>query len=65
MIVDETGELEQMRALLRSRFEQSSLRDEKRFAANFEELLRVAWQEHLERSKHLSVKSSPPSVVDR
>jgi protein O-GlcNAc transferase len=57
--------LEQMRALLRSRFEQSSLRDEKRFAANFEELLRVAWREHLERSKHLSVKSSPPSVVDR
>jgi predicted O-linked N-acetylglucosamine transferase (SPINDLY family) len=43
--------LEQLRASLRARFEQSSLRDEKRFAANFGELLRVAWQQHLERSK--------------
>jgi protein O-GlcNAc transferase len=43
--------LEQLRASLRSRFEQSSLRDEKRFAANFEKLLRTAWQEHLEHSK--------------
>ena len=43
--------LEQLRASLRARFEQSSLRDEKRFAAKFEELLRVAWQQHLERSK--------------
>jgi predicted O-linked N-acetylglucosamine transferase (SPINDLY family) len=43
--------LEQLRASLRARFEQSSLRDEKRFAANFEELLRVAWQQHLEHSK--------------
>ena len=37
--------LEQLRASLRSRFEQSSLRDEKRFAANFEALLRTAWQQ--------------------
>jgi len=37
--------LEQLRASLRSRFEQSSLRDEKRFAANFEALLRSAWQQ--------------------
>ncbi len=37
--------LEQLRASLRSRFEQSSLRDEKRFAANFEQLLRIAWQQ--------------------
>jgi protein O-GlcNAc transferase len=43
--------LEQLRASLRSRFEQSSLRDEKRFAANFEKLLRTAWHEHLERFK--------------
>jgi predicted O-linked N-acetylglucosamine transferase (SPINDLY family) len=43
--------LEQLRASLRSRFEQSSLSDEKRFAANFEELLRTAWQQHLEHSK--------------
>jgi protein O-GlcNAc transferase len=41
--------LEQLRASLRSRFEQSSLRDEKRFAANFEKLLRAAWHEYLER----------------
>ena len=41
--------LEQLRASLRARFEQSSLRDEKRFAANFEKLLRTAWEEHLER----------------
>jgi protein O-GlcNAc transferase len=43
--------LEQLRASLRSRFEQSSLRDENRFAANFEKLLHTAWQEHLEHSK--------------
>ena len=47
--------LEQLRASLRVRFEQSSLRDEKRFAANFEELLRVAWQQQLK----------PPSAADR
>jgi protein O-GlcNAc transferase len=35
--------LEQVRASLRDRFERSSLRDESRFAANFEELLRIAW----------------------
>jgi protein O-GlcNAc transferase len=45
--------LEQLRASLRSRFEQSSLRDEKRFAANFEKLLRTAWHEHLEHFKQL------------
>jgi protein O-GlcNAc transferase len=43
--------LEQLRASLRARFAQSSLRDEKRFAAKFEELLRTAWQQHLEHSK--------------
>jgi protein O-GlcNAc transferase len=42
--------LEQLRASLRARFEQSSLRDEKRFAANFEELLRTACREHLAHS---------------
>ncbi len=35
--------LELLRTSLRSRFEQSSLRDEKRFATNFEEILRTAW----------------------
>jgi protein O-GlcNAc transferase len=45
--------LEQLRASLRARFEQSSLRDEKRFAANFEKLLRIAWHEHLEHFKYL------------
>jgi protein O-GlcNAc transferase len=43
--------LEKLRASLRRRFEQSSLRDEKRFAANFERLLRTAWHEHLEHFK--------------
>jgi predicted O-linked N-acetylglucosamine transferase (SPINDLY family) len=43
--------LEQLRASLRSRFEQSSLSDETRFAANFEDLLRTAWQKHFEHSK--------------
>jgi protein O-GlcNAc transferase len=37
--------LEALRASLRSRLEQSSLRDEKRFAANFEMLLRTAWRQ--------------------
>ncbi len=40
--------LEQLRASLRARFEQSPLRDEQRFAANFEELLRTAWRRHVE-----------------
>lgn len=39
--------LEQLRRGLRNRVEQSPLRDEKRFAANFEELLNAAWQHHL------------------
>jgi protein O-GlcNAc transferase len=43
--------LEQLRASLRTRFDQSSLRDEKRFTEKFEELLRTAWQQHLEHSK--------------
>ncbi|HEX3914555.1 MAG TPA: tetratricopeptide repeat protein [Steroidobacteraceae bacterium] len=38
--------LEQMRASLRTRFEQSSLRDEKRFTAGFEELLLNVWKIH-------------------
>jgi protein O-GlcNAc transferase len=37
--------LEALRASLRSRLEQSSLRNEKRFAANFEALLRAAWRQ--------------------
>jgi protein O-GlcNAc transferase len=40
--------LEQLRASLRARFEQSPLRDERRFAANFEELLRTAWRRHVD-----------------
>jgi predicted O-linked N-acetylglucosamine transferase (SPINDLY family) len=39
--------VEQLRASLRSRFERSPLRDEKRFTAKFEELLRGAWQQHV------------------
>jgi protein O-GlcNAc transferase len=40
--------LEQLRASMRERFERSSLRDEKRFAANFEELLRTAWRKYVQ-----------------
>lgn len=40
--------LERVRSSLRARFEQSSLRDERRFAANFEELLRTAWRRHVD-----------------
>jgi protein O-GlcNAc transferase len=43
--------LEQLRASLRARFEQSSLRDETRFTAKFEDLFRTAWRQHLEHSK--------------
>jgi predicted O-linked N-acetylglucosamine transferase (SPINDLY family) len=43
--------LEQLRGSLRDRFDQSPLRDEKRFTAKFEDLLRTVWREHLERSK--------------
>jgi protein O-GlcNAc transferase len=43
--------LEKLRESLRCRFERSSLRDEKRFTAEFEKLLRTAWQQRLERSE--------------
>ena len=43
--------LEQLRTELRGRFEGSPLRDEKRFAANFEELLQLAWRQHQERAR--------------
>jgi len=36
--------LAQLRGSLRSRFDQSPLRDEKRFATDFEQALRTAWQ---------------------
>jgi protein O-GlcNAc transferase len=42
--------LEELRAGLRDRFEQSPLRNERRFAVHFEELLRTAWRQHLARS---------------
>jgi protein O-GlcNAc transferase len=38
--------LAHLRASLRERFDRSSLRDEKGFAAKFEELLITAWQQH-------------------
>ena len=43
--------LEKLRAGLPGRFERSPLRDEKRFAASFEDLLRTAWQESLGNSR--------------
>ena len=42
--------LERLRAELRDRFERSPLRDERRFAANFEELLRTAWRTRRNRT---------------
>ena len=54
--------LERLRASLRTRFERSPLRDEKRFAANFEQLLRTAWQQHLD---HADIAVIPPSAADR
>ncbi len=54
--------LEQLRASLRERFEQSSLRDEKRFAADFEALLRAAWREYLNGN---ATDAIPPSAADR
>jgi protein O-GlcNAc transferase len=43
-LASDLSRLEQLRASLHTRFEQSPLRDEKRFAAEFEKLLRLAWQ---------------------
>ncbi|HEY2464215.1 MAG TPA: hypothetical protein VGI32_09155, partial [Steroidobacteraceae bacterium] len=45
---NDLSRLEQLRASLRARFEQSSLRAEKRLAANFEQLLHTAWHQHRE-----------------
>jgi protein O-GlcNAc transferase len=41
--------LEHLRQGLRGRIEQSSLRNEKLFATRFEELLKLAWQQHVSR----------------
>jgi protein O-GlcNAc transferase len=46
-LAKDLARLEVLRAGLRSRIEKSALRDEKRFAANFERLLRTAWQQYL------------------
>jgi predicted O-linked N-acetylglucosamine transferase (SPINDLY family) len=45
---NDLSRLEQLRASLRGRFEQSPLRAEQRFAGNFEQLLRSAWQQRHE-----------------
>jgi protein O-GlcNAc transferase len=50
-LASDLSRLERLRGSLRDRFEQSALRDEKRFAANFEEVLRTAWQQHREHIK--------------
>jgi predicted O-linked N-acetylglucosamine transferase (SPINDLY family) len=46
--------LESLRASLRARFEQSSLRDEKRFAAQFGAVLRAAWRSRSPASGRLA-----------
>jgi protein O-GlcNAc transferase len=43
-LASDLSRLEQLRSSLRSRFEQSSLRDEKRFATEIEKLWHEAWQ---------------------
>ena len=43
-LASDLSRLEQLRSTLRTRFEQSSLRDEKRFAAEIEKLWYQAWQ---------------------
>jgi protein O-GlcNAc transferase len=50
-LASDLARLEQLRASMRPRFEQSSLRDERHFAAKFEELLRTAWQQYLAHSE--------------
>ncbi len=52
-LANDIERLEQLRAGLRARFEQSPLRDEKRFAANFEELLRTAWRRYLAEADNM------------
>jgi protein O-GlcNAc transferase len=49
-LASDLARLEELRHGLRDRFEQSPLRDEKRFAAHFEQLLRTAWRQYLARS---------------
>ena len=56
-LAGDLARLEQLRASLRQRFEQSSLRDEKRFTANFEEALRTAWRHYLTQVDQPSSKS--------
>jgi protein O-GlcNAc transferase len=60
-LAGDLARLEQLRASLRTRFEQSPLRDEKRFAVNFEDLLRSAWRQHLAGSKKLCGSLPPTS----
>ena len=56
--------LERLRASLRERFEQSPLRNEQRFAAEFRGLLRTAWQQHFDHcAKQVSLTT--PSAADR
>jgi protein O-GlcNAc transferase len=50
-LANDLTRLEKLRAELRGRFENSPLRDEKRFATHFEELLQKAWRQYLAYSK--------------
>jgi protein O-GlcNAc transferase len=50
-LASDLSRLEQLRTSLRDRFEQSSLRDEKQFTAQFEDLLRTAWQRRIQPGK--------------
>jgi protein O-GlcNAc transferase len=63
-LASDLSRLEELRASLRPRFDHSSLRDETRFAANFEELLRTAWRHHIDRSKSIEANLNPPNAAD-
>ena len=56
---NDLSRLERLRGSLRTRFEQSSLRDETRFATKFEDLLRTAWRQRVQR------EPIPPSAAGR
>ncbi len=58
-LANDLNRLEQLRLGLRDRFERSPLRDEKRFADDFEELLRTAWRQHLATA---NATASPPLI---
>jgi protein O-GlcNAc transferase len=56
--------LESLRTSLRSRFEQSPLRDERRIASNFEDLLRAAWRPAEDEAGSVTHEMAPRTATD-